>query len=213
MLELGAETDAEVIARVRAGEADAFEIVMRRHNPRVYRAVRSILRDEDEVEDVMQEAYVQAFLHLDGFEGRAAFSTWLVRIAVHEALARRRRSARWDPLEDQQEEGIWMKGPRDPEREVGSAEVVRLLESAIDGLRDGFREVFVLRAVEELSQAEVAACLGIKEETVKTRYFRAKESLRAALLEQLEHGMKETFAFRAIRCDRVVAKVLGRIGH
>lgn len=204
--------DLEVITRVRAGDLDAFEIIMRRHNPRVYRAVRSILRDEDEVEDVMQEAYVKAFQHLSDFEGRSAFSTWLIRIAVHEALARKRRAQRFDVLAED-EEALWMNPSNDPEKQTSSAEMIELLEQAIDGLKDGFREVFMLRAVEELSQSEVAECLGIKEETVKTRYFRAKEALRGALIQRLESGLEQTFPFRATRCDRVVARVRERVGR
>lgn len=210
MLDLEPNSDAAVIGRIRGGEIDAFEVLMRRYNQRVYRAVRSILSDEDEVEDVMQEAYVLAFTHLADFEGRAAFSTWLVRIAVHEALARARKSRRFDPLSDADDNA---SASVDPEVNMSSKETRALLESAIDGLRAGFREVFVLRAVEELSTAEVAECLGIREETVKTRYFRAKEALRAALIERLEAGVNETFAFQRPRCDRVVGGVLERLSR
>lgn len=210
MLDLDPNSDAAVIGRIRGGEIDAFEVLMRRYNQRVYRAVRSILSDEDEVEDVMQEAYVLAFTHLADFEGRAAFSTWLVRIAVHEALARARKSRRFDPLSDADDNA---SASVDPEVNMSSKETRALLESAIDGLRAGFREVFVLRAVEELSTAEVAECLGIREETVKTRYFRAKEALRAALIERLEAGVNETFAFQRPRCDRVVGGVLERLSR
>jgi RNA polymerase sigma-70 factor (ECF subfamily) len=210
MLDLEPNSDAAVIGRIRGGEIDAFEVLMRRYNQRVYRAVRSILSDEDEVEDVMQEAYVRAFTHLADFEGRAAFSIWLVRIAVHEALARARKSRRFDPLSDADDDA---SASVDPEVNMSSKETRALLESAIDGLRGGFREVFVLRAVEELSTAEVAECLGIREETVKTRYFRAKEALRAALIERLEAGVNETFAFQRPRCDRVVGGVLERLSR
>lgn len=210
MLDLEPNSDAAVIGRIRGGEIDAFEVLMRRYNQRVYRAVRSILSDEDEVEDVMQEAYVLAFTHLADFEGRAAFSTWLVRIAVHEALARARKSRRFDPLSDADDNA---SASVDPEVNMSSKETRALLESAIDGLRAGFREVFVLRAVEELSTAEVAECLGIREETVKTRYFRAKEALRAALIERIEAGVNETFAFQRPRCDRVVGGVLERLSR
>jgi RNA polymerase sigma-70 factor (ECF subfamily) len=204
-------TDEEVVARVLAGETRLFEILMRRHNQRVYRAARAILRDDGEAEDVMQDAYVRAYAHLREFEGRARFSTWLTRIAVHEALARSRRGRRFQPLDDQEQS--MPSSPRvTPEELASDREVSAVLERAIDSLSDELRTVFVLRAVEEMSGAETAECLGIAEETVKTRLFRARARLQEALLEALEPTVPRAYSFHLSRCDRLVASVMSRLG-
>lgn len=162
-------TDEEVIARVRAGEVSMFEILMRRNNQRVYRAARAILHDANEAEDVMQEAYLRAYEHLGEFEERARFSTWITRIAVHEALARVRRNRRFDSLESHPEEPSMSTRPAtSPEQQTSDVEMRSVLESAVERLPDEFRSVFVLRSVEGMSGAEAAECLGIPEETVKT---------------------------------------------
>ncbi len=207
-------TDEEIVVRVRAGEPHLFELIMRRHNQRIYRAARAILRDEGEAEDVMQDAYVRAYEHLREFEGRARFSTWLTRIAVHEALGRRRRGRRFEPIEAHAQETQSMSNaPRfSPEQQASDGEMRVVLEKAIDGLPDDFRAVFVLRAVEEMSGAETAECLGIPEETVKTRLFRARSRLQETLLEALEPAAPGAYEFHLSRCDRVVAAVLSRIG-
>lgn len=213
-------TDEEVVARVRRGDTAAFEILMRRHNQRLFRACRAILRDDAEAEDAMQEAYVSAFAHLADFAGRAAFATWLTRIAVHEAYARLRRQKRFSPMdaddatdatEEQAPEGGRV-APRDPERAVSDRELAKVLEAAIDTLPDGFRAVFMLRAVEGLSGAETAACLGIPEETVKTRLFRARGLLQREIRSRIDAGLHGVHRFHLQRCDRVVARVLERLG-
>jgi RNA polymerase sigma-70 factor, ECF subfamily len=208
--------DEAVVARVLAGDKWLFELIMRRHNQRLYRAARAILRDEAEAEDVMQEAYVQAFTHLGEFEGRAKLSTWLTKIAVHEALARVRRRRRFEAADDNpaadesmEESALARESPEDL---AAGGELRGVLERAIDTLPENFRTVFVLRAVEELSVAETAACLDIPEDTVKTRLFRARGLLQRALLENAEGAAASAFTFLAPRCDRVVATVLARIG-
>lgn len=207
-------TDEEIVARVRVGETPLFELLMRRHNQRLYRAARAILRDDGEAEDVMQDAYVRAYGHLHEFEGRARFSTWLTRIAVHEALARRRRGRRFEPIETQPEETQSMPtGPRfSPEQRASDGETRAVLEQAIDALPDEFRAVFVLRSIEEMTGAETAECLGIPEETVKTRLFRARARLQETLLEALEPSATSAYEFHLSRCDRVVAGVMARLG-
>jgi RNA polymerase sigma-70 factor, ECF subfamily len=206
-------TDEEIVVRVRGGETQLFEVIMRRHNQRIYRAARAILRDEGEAEDVMQDAYVRAYAHLHEFEGRARFSTWLTRIAVHEALARLRGGRRFQPLDEQNQETQSMStAPRfSPEEHASRAEICTVLEKAIDQLPDEFRSVFVLRAVEQMTGAETAECLGIPEETVKTRLFRARARLQATLLEALEPASPSAYEFHLSRCDRVVAVVLSRV--
>lgn len=205
-------TDEEIVARVCAGDVPAFEHLMRRHNARVYRAARAILRDESEAEDVMQDAFVRAFEHLAEFEGRARFSTWLTRIAVHEALARLRRGKRSTSLDSREEEPSMATASNpSPEQEVSDLETRALLETAVAKLPDEFRAVFVLRAVEGMSGAETAECLGIPEETVKTRLHRARVRLQQLLLKSIEPELPQLYQFHLSRCDRVVSAVLRRI--
>jgi RNA polymerase sigma-70 factor (ECF subfamily) len=198
-------TDEEVIARVLAGEVPVFELLMRRHNERVYRTVRSILRDESEAEDAMQAAYLHAYAHLADFEARSQFVTWLTRIAVHEALARRKKLARVEPKELENEP----EDRRSPEDASIDKERRVLLTRAIDSLPEHYRSVFVLREVQELSVEETARSLELREETVKTRLHRARRMLRQQLLEQ----MKQVLPFEAPRCDRIVAAVLGNLSR
>jgi RNA polymerase sigma-70 factor (ECF subfamily) len=206
--------DAEVIQQVLSGNTAMFELLMRRYNERVYRAARAIVRDEDEAEDVMQQAYVNAFVHLRQFNGSAQFSTWLTRIAVNESLARVRRQGRYQAYDDDRSnvEPFMSSDPSEnPERQAFTGELRGLLEWAIDTLPDGMREVFVLRDVEGLSTAEAAACLGVTEDVVKTRLSRGRAALRRVLLERTGATAPEAFRFYRPRCDRVVARVLDRI--
>jgi RNA polymerase sigma-70 factor (ECF subfamily) len=201
-------TDEQVIDRVVAGDAQLFELIMRRHNERLYRAIRSILRDEAEVEDAMQAAYLHAFTHLRDFERRSSLATWLTRIAIHEALGRRRRGLRTVAREEED----MVAQSRSPEQDATDVEHRRLLRRAIDALPEHFRTVFVLRQVQELSIEETATCLDIEPATVKTRLHRARGLLRRKLLAEIEPGERDALPFEAPRCDRVVAAVLGRIG-
>ncbi len=210
-------SDEEIVERVRAGDTSLFEILMRRHNQRIYRAVRAVLGSDVEAEDVMQEAYVRAYQHLDQFEGRARFITWLTRIALHESFARRRQSQRLYPIESSSEEepdimSRLASGERTPEHQAHDRELKVLLEGAVDALPERYRLVFVLREVEELDTAEAAGCLGITEETVKTRLHRARALLRKGLFARAGATSSEAFQFHASRCDRVVAAVMARIG-
>lgn len=184
---------------------------MRRHNQRVFRAARAIVRDEREAEDVMQEAYVNAYAHLAQFDGRARFSTWLTKIAVHEALARVRRLRRYQPLDETPLE-TFMPTTLDPERQAFGQELGKLIESAVDNLGDGYREVFMLRQVEGLSTAETAEVLGLSEDVVKTRFSRARHALQRDLLDRTGAAASTAFTFGQARCDRVVEAVLRRIG-
>jgi RNA polymerase sigma-70 factor, ECF subfamily len=207
------DSDEAIVAQVLAGDTAAFERLMRRHNARVFRAARAILRTDDEAEDAMQEAYVSAFAHLSAFAGRARFSTWLVRIAVHEALARCRRAKRASSLDDVDAEEKIMSKARTPEEAASDVELRALLEEAIDALPLGFRAVFVMRAVEDMSAGDVAEVLDIPEETVRTRLHRARGMLREALAQKLESAAPKAYAFHLSRCDRVVTSVLARIAE
>jgi RNA polymerase sigma-70 factor (ECF subfamily) len=211
----GAEQrDEDVIRQVLEGHTAMFELLMRRYNERVYRAARSIVRDEHEAEDVMQEAYVNAFTHLGQFNGMARFSTWLLRIAINEALARVRRRGRYESFDDELSnvEPFMFRSPSEnPERQAFTGELRSLLEWAIDTLPDGMREVFVLREVEGLSTSEVADALDVSEDVVKTRLSRGRAALRRVLLERTGATAPEAFRFYRPRCDRVVSQVLARI--
>jgi RNA polymerase sigma-70 factor (ECF subfamily) len=211
----GAEQDdAEVIRQVLQGNTAMFELLMRRYNERVYRAARAIVRDEQEAEDVMQQTYVNAFTHLRQFNGSAQFATWLTRIAINEALARLRRQGRYDAFDDELSnvEPFMCRNPSEnPERQAFTSELRDLLESAIDTLPDGMREVFVLRDVEGLSTLEAAECLGVTGDVVKTRLSRGRAALRRVILERTGASTPEAFRFYRPRCDRVVAHVLARI--
>jgi len=209
-------SDEEVVTRVLAGETGLFEIVMRRHNQRLYRVARAILRNDGEAEDVMQDSYVRAYEHLDQFAGRAKFSTWLTRIAVHEALARQRRGSRYQELEPMSErEGDPMDRfasvTPNPEQQASNSEIRRLLEEAVEKLPDSYRIVFVLRDVEEMSTTDAAEALEITEENVKIRLHRARVLLRKSLYARAGIERKEAFNFNAVRCDRVVKNVFERI--
>ena len=206
-------SDEEIVSCILAGETLLFEVLMRRHNERVYRAARAIVRDDAEAEDVMQEAYVNAYAHLQQFDGRAKFSTWLTKIAVHEALGRVRKRGRYEPLDNESLETLMPTTlPPDPERLAFGRELGALIESAVDALGPGYREVFMLRQVEGLSTAETADVLGISEDLVKTRLSRARGTLQRSLIARTDSAASTAFTFGQARCDRLVDSVLRRIG-
>ena len=209
-------TEAELIARAARGDPAAFEVIMRRHNRLIFRTARSIVKNDAEAEDVVQEAYLRAWRSLGNYRSESRLSTWLVRIAVNEALGRlRRKSAQIIPLEAAMTSGapeiqaaLTEETDRGPERSVMRGQVRKLIEARIDLLPEGFRTVFVLRAIEELSVEEVAQALEIPEATVRTRYFRARSLLRESLAQEADAALGEAFAFDGARCDRIVAAVL-----
>ena len=212
--DLQAWADEEIVGRVVAGEAALFEILMRRHNQRIYRIVRGIIDDDGEAEDVMQDAYVRAYQHLRQFEGRSTFVTWLTRIAMHEAFARAERLRRQTSLDADvvlAEMKSTLASTDDPERNVAGLELQHALEKAILSLPPRYRTVIILRDVEEMSTAEAATALEISEESVKVRLHRARALTRRALYKQSGDCVRELFPFPATRCDRVVAAVLSRI--
>jgi len=209
-------TDLEIVERVRAGETALYEILMRRYNQRLYRIARAILRDDGEAEDVMQEAYVRAYQHLDQFAGRAPFSTWLTRIAVNEALGRRRSRNRSRQLEEIEEDGedsmMLTESSPDPERGASIAELSHLLEEAVLALPEQYRTVVTLRDIEEMSTEETAAVLGLSEQNVKVRLHRGRARARNWLFVRVGSKVKDAFPFMGARCDRVVQGVFGRLG-
>ena len=210
-------TDEEIVDRVRGGETALCEIIMRRYNQRLYRVARAIVRDDGEAEDVMQDAYVRAYEHLDQFARRAPFSTWLTRIAVHEALARLRQRNRTQQISDGEHEGEFVMSlaepSLDPEQKASKAELGHLLEEALLALPENFRSVIMLRDVEELSTLETAEALEITEENVKIRLHRGRALARGWLFQRVGARAKDAFPFMGARCDRVVQKVLERLSR
>jgi RNA polymerase sigma-70 factor (ECF subfamily) len=208
-------SDERVVARVIAGQTALFEVLMRRHNERVYRAVRAIVKREGEVEDVMQHTYVIAYSHLRQFDVRSRFSTWLMGIAVHAALARTRRQGRNFHMDVDNNSTLQFPtqraAGRSSERLACSHDLAALMETAIDQLPDGSREVFILRQVEGMDAADVAEVLGVSEAVVKTRFSRARAMLRRELYDRAHAAASHAFQFVRPRCDRVVAAVLARI--
>jgi RNA polymerase sigma-70 factor, ECF subfamily len=207
--------DEAIVKRVLEGERDLYEILIRRHNQCLYRIARSILRDEIEAEDVMQDAYVQAYANLEQFEGRASFKTWLSRIAVHQALARLRRNGRFvewhETMNGDRESARSTPAPRTPEDELGRLELGGILAQAIDSIPARHRLVFVLRQLEGMSTDEVAKCIGISADNVRARFHRAKVALRKEIDRRIGRHAPELFLFHLSRCDRVVANVLSRL--
>jgi RNA polymerase sigma-70 factor (ECF subfamily) len=208
------DTDEQLVVRARAHDRAAFELLMRRHNQRIYRVVRSILRGADEIEDVIQQAYLQAFTHLDQFGGNARWSTWVCRIAINEALARIRQRGRFVSIDAASEEAMadFSKGPNsDPERAAAGREFGHLVERAIDELPDIYRSVLILREVEGMTTEETAGVLDVEVDVVKTRLHRARAALRASLENRVGEQMQNAFTFGNERCDRVVAAVLAKL--
>lgn len=215
--------DHELVRRVLARDPLAFELLMRRHNRRLYRIARSLLRDASDAEDALQEAYLSAYRAMAGFRGDASVATWLGRIVTNECMDRLRRGARRDKVvsilrghelaagehEDEPHEPVPVEEGT-PEQALARAQLRTLLERSIDQLPQDFRAVFVLRTVEELSVEETAASLDIPEATVRTRHFRARNLLRAAISRHLEEAGRDVFGFDGERCDRIVASVLAR---
>jgi RNA polymerase sigma-70 factor (ECF subfamily) len=210
----GVPTDESLVDRARRKEAPAFELLMRRHNQRVYRVVRSVLRAPAEIEDVMQQAYVSAFTHLDQFMGAAKWSTWVCRIALNEALARLRQQGKFVSIDSVAEDALatsWKAEDMDPERMAADRELTRLVAADIDRLPDIYRMVLILREIEGMSTADTAAVLDVDEAVVKTRLLRARAALRGTVEKRIGAQIGEAFSFGNERCDRVVAGVLARI--
>jgi RNA polymerase sigma-70 factor (ECF subfamily) len=198
-------SDREIIDQVLKGDTRLFELLLRRHNRRMFRLVRSILKNRAEAEDAIQEAYILAYLNLRSFKSGNSAAGWLARIAINEALGRLRRN-RGDslPLEENTESGFTVYGP---EQFTRTHQALWLIESAIDGLPVNYRAVFMLRAVEQLTIEETAEYLDIKPATVKTRLHRAKVILQKCLGRKLEELAVDAFPFGGIECDRIVARL------
>lgn len=196
--------DRDIIARVLAGDRAVFEVLVRRHNQRLFRAARAITRSDIDAEDVLQQAWLGVYRHLDQFRGDSAFPTWAVRIAVREAIALTRKR----PIVAEVSEVADRASDESPDAELLRAQVSVLLEHCLDGIPQGNREVMVLRDVLELDTAETAACLGLSEEAVRVRLHRARAAIAAALTEQLADHAREIYAFDGAQCAQVTARVM-----
>ena len=211
-------TEAELIARAAHGDGAAFEVIMRRHNRLLFRTARSIVSNDADAEDLVQESYLRAWRALGAYRGESRLSTWLVRITTNEALGRlRRRRAQIIPLEaammssDPETLAALTDEPeRSPEQAAQRSQMRKLMEARIDRLPEAFRTVFMLRAIEELSVEEVAAALDVPEATVRTRFFRARSLLRESLAQEMDTALGDVFSFDGARCDRIVSAVLAQ---
>ena len=216
-----ASSDADLVDFALAGNDAAFALIMRRYNRLLFRSARSILKNDDDTQDSVQEAYLRAWRALASFRSDAKLSTWLVRIVVNEALGRLRGTGAQvvplnaavdtdaDPLEEQMQDNPDQR----PEQSAMRTQLREQIEARIDSLPDPFRTVFMLRGVEELTVEEVSAALDIPEATVRSRFFRARGILREGLSRDIDMTVGDAFAFAGPRCDRIVAGVLAAMAN
>ena len=215
---LSADDDLSLADRVARGDRAAFELLMRRHNRRLYRLARASMRDDTEAKDVLQDAYLGAYRSMGQFRGECALSTWLSKLVLNECAARRRRSARREnivPMISADHNTDLVAGVADsgeqPDRLVARTQLRSVLERKVGELPEIFRVVFVLRSVEDLSVEEIAQMLAIAPETVRSRYFRAKGLLRESLAKEIDLAEGDIFEFGGAHCDAMVAQVLSRL--
>lgn len=204
-------TDEEIVERVLAGETATYELIMRRYNQRLFRIVRSIVGDDHDTEDVLQEAYIRAYNHLDQFGGRARFSTWLTKIAVYQALAHQRKQSRVTAVDFSAPENALMTPDADVAQQASLVELRQVLTRAVDALPDELRTVLAMRLIEEIDTAETAECLDLTEANVKVRLHRARALLRRHIDAQLGAEVRQLYQFGGERCDRIVRAVLARL--
>ncbi|HEX5418941.1 MAG TPA: RNA polymerase sigma factor [Gammaproteobacteria bacterium] len=207
---VGATSDAELVDRILDGDEAVFELIMRRYNRLLFRLARAIVQDDDEARDVVQAAYIRAYYRLDTFRGPNGIQSWLARIAINEANGRRRKAPIYVCNGDEMPDSVALE-TCEPEHRAMRLQTLILVQRAIERLPEDFRAVFMLRGVEELSVAETAAALELKEATVKTRFHRARLLLRASLGRYAESDIREAFQFDGSRCDEIVAAVLAQI--
>lgn len=223
-IDLAAADDLTLVQRAAAGHVGAFDVLMQRHNQRLYRAARGILRDEAEAEEAVQDAWWKAYQHLREFRGDASPLTWLTRIAINEALMRQRQNKTHagriqaygsDEEADQiiaaQGDTMTLIRPAQPDQLASDTELRRLIEARIDELPDRYRAVFMLRGVEGLSFAEIAAILHLSQTTARMRFMRARGLMRKALQQDIDLSAGDAFSFAGERCDRIVAGVHARM--
>jgi RNA polymerase sigma factor (sigma-70 family) len=217
---VAATDDPQLVARIAGGDQTAFEVLMRKYNGKLFRIARAILKDDRDAEDVLQEAYLDAYRHIQDFRGDSEVGTWLTRIVINQALMRLRKEKRRSVIvpfraaraneAEQGEADVVDNRTESPSNRVLRAEIRRILERRIDELPLSFRTVFVMREVEDMSVQETAECLGLSPATVRTRLFRARGLLRESLAREMDIAAVDVFGFAGARCDRIVATVLAR---
>lgn len=213
------DNDMALVRRIVEGDRAAFQQLMRLHNSALFRAARSVVRDEADAEDVLQDAYLAALRHIGDFRGESRLATWLTRIVINKALGRLRSRRRDNVIEllDDRGQGVLMDRVMgedlgtSPEQSAMRTQLRGLLEHQIDALPLAYRTAFILREVEEMTIEEAAECLAIPAATVRTRVFRARALLRASLAEEMDIAVTDVFRFGGARCDRIVANVLDRL--
>jgi len=215
-----AAADLALAKRIGTGDHAAFENLMRTYNGKLFRIARAILKDDGDAEDALQDAYLEAYRHVDEFHGGSELGTWLTRIVINQSLMRLRKDKRRSSIvpfrgmtmdADSPEAQVPDHRSESPSAAAIRAETRRILEQRIDELPSSFRMVFVMREVEDMGIDEIAACLSISPATVRTRLFRARALLRAALARDIDVATGDVFAFAGARCDRIVANVLARL--
>jgi RNA polymerase sigma-70 factor (ECF subfamily) len=212
-------SDVDLAARVAERDHQAFEALMRRHNGRLFRVARAILKQDADAEDALQDAYLNAYRHIGKFRAEAELATWLTRIVVNQCLMRLRRQKRdgvVTPFRADEDDALPEVEVEDDKSESPPAatlrgEIRRILERRIDELPVNYRTVFVMRDVEDMSVDETARCLSIPPATVRTRLFRARALLRESLARDVDAASRDVFAFAGARCDRIVARVLAQL--
>jgi RNA polymerase sigma-70 factor (ECF subfamily) len=197
-------TDREIVARVLGGERADFEVLVRRHNQRLFRAARAVMRSDDEAEDVLQQTWLEVYRHLAQFRGDAAFPTWATRIAVNAAIALKNKRPVIAEVQDS-------AGGASPHDALERVQLGKLLQTCLDQLPQGNREVIVLRDVLELDTAETATCLGLTEEAVRVRLHRARAAVAASLVEQMTEEARDLYSFDGARCDRITETIMRNV--
>ena len=217
---MSAPADALLAARTASGDEEAFEALMRRFNQKLFRVARSILKNDADAEDALQEAYLQAYRRMADFRGESQLGTWLTRIVINQSLMRLRAGKRDrvilpftqpDGSDMDLTEEIADEGAESPPDATFRAEIRRMLEHHIDTLPLPMRTVLVMRDVEDMSVQETADSLGIPSATVRTRLFRARAMLRDRLARHTDTATLDLFGFDGARCDRIVTAVLARL--
>jgi len=205
-------TDEELVERIIAGDTAVFELLMRRHNQRLFRLARSVIRDDGEAEEILQETYLRAYANLARFEGRSSVITWLSRIAFHEALRRKRRKQRTKTAEGWNLDSLPMDESI-PDNPDAQADLRSAITRAMDTLPAAMRAIVMLRLVEGLSTRETAQSLRLSESNVKVGLHRARHLLRETMERQSLAELRDAFTFGKQRCDRMVQNVFERLGQ
>ncbi len=210
-------TESEIIHRILSGEGELYEILLRRNNQKLFRVIRSYIKDNSEVEDIMQNTYLKAFEKLYQFKHTSSYSTWLIRIGINEVLARLREKEKVVHLslpdsEDRKDNVLEIpdSNQMNPEKRIISNEAKQLLENAIDSLQTKYRTVYMLREIEGMSIQEISTCLGVTPSNVKVRIHRARKMLKEHLYE-LTANKEDVFGFGFSKCDQITDVVMERV--